>query len=135
MKVLKKQLDGGNILKFEKIHEDKRGEIYLITGAFPEGREITLFITHKGFARGGCIHKDSDEWCCVLEGKIKYFIEKRKTKIFSKGEGTHIPKNTQHYFIALSDSIVIEWGPTPEEKKQKGKWRVHVDEINKKETT
>jgi len=120
------------LLKFEKIHEDKRGEIYLITGLFPEGRELTLFITNKGYARGGCIHKDSDEQCCVLDGVIEYYVEGRSPERFHVGRGTLIPKNTQHFFIALTNSIVIEWGPKPEEKKQKGLWRVYVDEINKK---
>jgi len=123
---------GRKMLEFEKIHEDKRGEIYLVTGLFPEGRELTLFTTKKGYARGGCIHKDNDESCCVLSGVIEYYIEGRRPERFSKGRGTLIPKNHQHFFIALTDTIVVEWGATPAEKKQKGKWRKYVDEINER---
>lgn len=117
---------------FKKIYEDKRGEIYVVTGLFMEERELTLFTTRKGYSRGGCIHKDSDEWCCVLDGVIEYYVEGRSPERFHVGRGTLIPKNTQHFFIALTDSIVIEWGPTPAEKKQKGIWREYVVKINER---
>ena len=120
------------MLKFKKIHEDERGEIYVLTGLFPESREVTIFTTRKGFARGGCVHKDSDEKCCVLDGIIEYSIEGRKPERFYAGRGTLIPKNAQHFFIALTDCVVMEWGPTPKEKKQKGAWRKYVVEINRR---
>ena len=42
-----------------------------------------------------------------------------------------IPRNTPHYFIALEDSIILEWGATPEEKINKHKeFRKMVDDIN-----
>jgi quercetin dioxygenase-like cupin family protein len=120
------------MLKFERIHEDKRGEIYLITEALPQNREITLFITYRGFARGGCIHTKSGEHCTVIEGKIKYYVKGKKAEIYSKGESLYTPKNTPHYFVAITPkTIVIEWGPFPEEKKQKHpEWRKYVDKIN-----
>ena len=53
------------MLKLSKLHEDKRGEIYLITGDLKEHEEITLFTTRKGYARGGCIHNINDEYCTI----------------------------------------------------------------------
>ena len=42
------------MLKLELLHQDERGEIYLITGdSLKEHQEITLFKTNKGYARGG----------------------------------------------------------------------------------
>ena len=120
------------MLKLEKIHKDGRGEIYLIKGDLKEHEEITLFITKKGFARGGCIHKKNNEFCVVLEGTIKHVI-KDNVKILQKGESIKVPRNTPHYFVGAIDSIVLEWGATPEEKKEKHKeFRKIVDEINKR---
>ena len=120
------------MLKFEMIHEDERGEIYLITGALPEGRELTLFTTKKGFARGGCIHKESAEDCIIIKGEIQYFIEGWDPAFMSRGDTCHISSNTPHYFIALTEeTIVMEWGPKPGEKTEKyPEWRETVDGIN-----
>jgi mannose-6-phosphate isomerase-like protein (cupin superfamily) len=120
------------MIKLEKIHKDDRGEIYILLGDLKEHKEITLFSTNKDFARGGCIHKLNDEFNTVLEGKIHYFIGDNKF-ILSKGESIKIPRNTPHYFISLTDSLVVEWGCTPEEKVEKHKpFRDIVDDINKK---
>ena len=35
------------------------------------------------------------------------------------GDALKIPKGTPHYFIAIEDSTVAEWGATPEEKVEK----------------
>jgi mannose-6-phosphate isomerase-like protein (cupin superfamily) len=123
------------MIEFSKIHEDERGAIFLLTGLFPEDKEVTLFITKKGYARGGCIHRKNMEYFCVLEGIIKYKIENcfdSKPVIYSKGQGDSIGIGKQHYFTSLTDSMVIEWGATPTEKKEKGIWRKYVDKINGK---
>jgi len=124
-------------LQLHKIHEDDRGAIFLIKGDLKEHEEITLFTTKKGLARGGCIHKKNDEHCVVLEGKIIYYIgEAIKSNaglLCDKGDSVLIPKNTPHYFIAFEDSLVMEWGATPEEKLEKHKeTREIVEEINEK---
>ena len=104
----------------------------MLLGDLREHKEITIFSTKKGFARGGCIHRISGEHNTVLEGKIHYFVGDKEI-IMSKGESMTIPKNTPHYFISLTDSLVQEWGAEPEEKIEKHKeFRAIVDEINKK---
>jgi len=119
-------------MKLEKIHEDKRGEIHLVTGLLPEDRELTVFTTMYGYARGGCVHKESDEDAVVIAGSIKYFVEGRAPATLSRGDTIHIPPDTPHYFIALTpETIMIEWGPRPWEKKEKHPlWRSYVDIIN-----
>lgn len=113
------------------IHEDERGEIYLLKGsALKEHEEITIFTCKQNFARGGCIHMIHDEHCVVLEGKIEYH-NGDKTYIMRPGECITILKNTPHYFIAKTDSIVMEFGATPDEKKCKHlETRKKVDAIN-----
>lgn len=120
------------MLKLKKIHKDSRGEIYLLKGDLKEHKEITIFYTKKGFARGGCIHKINDEFNTVLEGEIHYFTGNNES-IMIKGKSIKIPRNVPHYFISLTDSLVIEWGCTLEEKIEKYKpFRNIVDDINKK---
>lgn len=125
---------GGKIMKLDKVHEDKRGKIYTLTGNdLKESEEITIFTCKKGFARGGCIHKFSDEYVCILEGCVKYFIGDEGPEIMIKGESFLIPKNTPHFFVAQVDSLVAEWGATKKEKEEKHlETRKKVDEINKK---
>lgn len=120
------------MLKLKQIHKDDRGEIYLILGNLKEYEEITLFSTNKGFARGGCIHKINDEFNVVLEGKIRYFVGEKEV-LMKAGDSLKIPRDTPHYFISLTDSLVSEWGCSPEEKIEKYKpFRDIVDNINKK---
>jgi len=119
-------------MRLEKIHEDKRGEIFLGMGLLPEDRELTLFTTKKGYARGGCVHKESGENAVVIAGSIRYFVEGRAPATLSRGDTIHIPPDTPHYFIALTpETIMMEWGPKPWEKKDRHPvWRSYVDHIN-----
>jgi len=121
-------------LKFEKIHEDNRGEIYLVLDALREGRELTLFTTRNGYARGGCIHRKSGESCVVIKGEIKYWIGDNTPIIMSRGDTCYIEAGVPHYFVALTDeTVVMEWGALPEEKKEKyPSSRFIVDIINKR---
>lgn len=134
MKKKEKLRDMTNILYVEQIHEDKRGSINLLKGpALQEHEEITIFTCKEGFARGGCIHKEHDEFCVVFEGEIIYYIEKPTIPFMKmhKGDIVKIPKNTPHYFVAKTDCIVAEWGATPEEKLDKHKeFRKIVETIN-----
>lgn len=115
-------------MQLTKIHTDERGEIWIL---LINGKEHTLLLTKPKYARGGCIHRYSDEYCVVLDGAIEYHIRGRKVKKYAKGDSLFIPRNTPHYFIALEPSFVMEWGPAPEEKKEKCKsWRKKVEKIN-----
>ena len=127
-------------MKLDKLHGDDRGEIYLLTG-FKEYPEVTMFTTKEGYARGGCIHNVHDEYCCVLEGEIEYhLIDNSGDDMFGHasfklkvGQTITIPKGTPHYFLSKTDSVVLEWGATPEEKKEKHQFmRKIVDDINGK---
>lgn len=121
------------MLEIKKIHEDDRGEIYSIVGdTLKENYEIVLLITKKGYARGGCVHPNSDEYCTVLEGSVKYWLGNELPEWLHKGMSIMIPKSTPHFFRSQRDSIIAEWGPNPEEKDIKDiKMRNTVMEINK----
>jgi len=118
------------MLNLKEIHKDYRGEIYLLEGDLKEDKEITIFSTKSGFARGGCIHRINNEHNVVLEGEIRYFIGEKEI-IMKKGDSAITPRETAHYFVSLTDSLVIEWGCIPEEKIEKYKpFRDIVDKIN-----
>jgi len=119
------------MLKLRKLHEDKRGGIYLIKGELKEHEEITLFTTKAGMSRGGCIHNLHQEFCTIIEGKVKYQVGD-EVKEYSTGDTLIIPVSTPHYFVAITDCVVMEWGASPEEKKEKYvPYRQIVDRINK----
>lgn len=121
------------MLKIKKINEDKRGKIYIITGDdLKELKEATLLITKKDFARGSCVHKEYDEHCIVLEGKVHYVINEANIDM-EKGNYELIPKSAPHYFVSLTDSVVLEFGVNPDDKGLKDeKMKKVVDEINGK---
>jgi len=101
-------------VKLEKIHEDKRGEIYCFD---INGKEFLLLSTKKGFSRGGEIH-DRNQYLIVLEGEIEvmlYDVDNKTEGIshrynpVGQGELVKIPIGTPHYMTALTDSLVLEW--------------------------
>jgi len=119
-------------MKLDTIHEDFRGKIASLTEDM-KWEEVTIFHTKKDKARGGCIHKINDEYTCVIEGSVKYFIGDEIIYL-NTGDSWVIPKDTPHYFISLTDSTILEWGATIEEKKDKHiLFREEVNSINEGE--
>ena len=117
-------------MELKKIHADIRGTIDLLLDSQMSFDEITVFHTKEGYARGGCIHPKSDEYTTVIDGWVEYTIG-NKTYRMGVGESIVIPRNTPHYFVSLTNSIVLEWGATPEEKKNKHpQFRAIVEKIN-----
>ena len=107
-------------MKLTKVHEDFRGYTYILEDENFPFPEITIFFTKAGFARGGCIHRKSDEQFKVLSGEVT-------TQGIEKG---FIPKGTPHYFISLTDSIVMEWGAGKDEQEKDPLYRTTVNTIN-----
>lgn len=122
-------------MNLELIHEDFRGRINRLVEGFKSFSEVTIFETKAGFCRGGCIHRLSDESVTVLEGEIVYVTPEGYFTL-GRGENFQIPKNTPHYFLSKTDSVVLEWGPKEEEKKEKhADFRQIVDNINHERLT
>jgi quercetin dioxygenase-like cupin family protein len=118
-------------MEFIKIHEDKRGYIYLVKDLLKDNKEFTFLEVKKGFARGGCLHSN-DENFVVVKGKIHYIVGDAE-KVVNAGEGEVIPAGKAHAFVGIEDSIVCEWGITSEEKnmdKKDAGLRARVDRIN-----
>ena len=117
-------------MKLSLIHQDNRGQILSLKSDNFYYPEVTIFETNAGFARGGCIHNLSDEFCTVVSGQVEYVIGE-ELHILSDGMSISIPKGTPHYFTSWGYSVVLEWGATIEEKGVKhAEYRQIVDRIN-----
>jgi len=114
-------------LESKLIHKDSRGTI---TCFYIDGVEYTILQTRKGFARGGCIH-NVVEHAAVLQGEVEYHIRGNAAFKVQKGDNVHVQSETPHYFVSLTDSIVLEWNAPPDQKKRKDtEWRSMVEKIN-----
>ena len=101
-------------MEFKKIHEDKRGFIYLVKDLLENKKEFTFLEIKRGFARGGCLHS-KDEYYVVVKGKVKVICGNDEKEVSAGGSGL-FPAFQPHAFIAIEDSIVSEWGITTDEK-------------------
>lgn len=104
-------------MKIKEISSDDRRVIHLIENIAGD-REFTIIHLKKGKAIGGCIHK-ADEHFFVVSGKVFAILDINGNFLkFLKSEGDSglILKGQGHAFHALEDSILIEFGPTKEEK-------------------
>jgi mannose-6-phosphate isomerase-like protein (cupin superfamily) len=118
-------------MELKKIHEDERGFIYLVKDLLEDSKEFTFLEIKKGFARGGCLHSN-DENFLIVKGKVRC-ITGEQERILDAGESGTFPAKVPHAFIALEDSIVSEFGITTEEKEKDvkdPKLRQIIDKIN-----
>lgn len=119
-------------MKLKEIYEDKRGTINILTG-FRKLEEVAIFQTLENYARGGCIHYLNDEYIVVIEGTIAVVLNDDEAKMLSSGDSMLIRKATPHYFLAMTDCVVMEWGATSAEKEDKHiPTRKIVEDINAK---
>jgi uncharacterized cupin superfamily protein len=118
-------------MKLDLIHTDIRGSISTVTGLkkFPE---LVIVETKEGFARGGCVHTE-DEFCTVVEGRIVLYFG-TCCEVVIPGNTVKIKANTPHYFISITDSVVMEWGPSPKFNEKNIKMRAIVDKINREKS-
>lgn len=119
-------------MELKKINNDARGYIETLIGDFTNLEEVTIFRTKANKARGGCLHPESKEMLIVLEGTIQYIYgEDSTTILLGPNDYFILPPNSPHFFISLTDSIVMEWGPSKKEKQEKYlPFRKIVDKIN-----
>jgi quercetin dioxygenase-like cupin family protein len=97
-------------LKFEKEIKDVRGNILFCKH---ENVSINIVEIKKGYARGGHYHK-YDQMHFIISGKIEYFEKNIKTtketrKIIEGSNPILIPANTAHMFIALEETLFLEY--------------------------
>lgn len=115
--------------EMKKIFEDKRGEMYAIP--LTDNKDILIYTTNKGYARGGGYHMRDDEFFIVIKGTVNFLIGERWATYREGGSGV-VPKNYPHMMIAEEDCIMMEWGADREDKNHyHNDYRKHVESLNK----
>lgn len=115
------------MLELNKIHEDNRGEIYVIDIGC---REILLYFTKKGAKRGGHFH-ELREYGVVLEGKLErrlMFGDNEEVDILLEGELRVTPPIIPHLVKALTDCWLLEWHGYPTNRVTYEPYRKLVEE-------
>lgn len=119
-------------MKLTDINTDSRGFIKTLVGDLESTPEVTVFKTRAGMARGGCIHSKSAEHLVVIEGIITYICgEEHLSRTLTAGQSITIEAGIPHYYISMTNSVVMEWGPQLDEKQEKHeRFRKIVLDIN-----
>lgn len=119
-------------LKINKVSEDERRTINVISNLLEDGREFSIIQLKKGKAIGGCFHKEK-EFFLVLKGRVFTKIGDSE-QINSVGYCNAIVAGMPHLFQAIGeDAIVVEWGIKTVDKltdKKDIKLKELVDKIN-----
>ena len=123
-------------MQVTRVHNDERGSITSLTG-LTQCPEIVFVKTNKGYARGGCVH-ETDETVLVIEGSIILTCDFSTPKRINQqwlqmdaGDPSMIvPANVPHYFQALEDCLVMEYGPDNEYTQKDSRMRNTVEKIN-----
>lgn len=106
------------MIEFKEVHSDERRTIF-VNNTLLKDKEISIIKLKKGKAIGGCLH-NKDEYYCILSGCVMV-MNGVENIISMDGDSGIFRENTPHAFIAEEDSIIIEWGISPEDKKNNPK--------------
>ena len=119
-------------MKLKVVSEDERGKITIVDGMLPDNKEFTILTIKKGKARGGCIHKDHHEYFTVIKGRMNVYIGNGQ-ELYCQGMSGSIGKSEAHAFVAIDDTVVIEWGvPKSDKDNYDPEMRAMVNKINSK---
>ena len=83
------------------------------------GKEISIIKLNKDKAIGGCMH-DSEEYWTILDGCVGFLME-LSTRWHYRLMQEHFLNKIPHAFFAEEDSIIIEYGLCPKDKKDSPK--------------
>jgi len=95
--------------------EEERGEFVQIAYQ-EEMRHLAIFEIKKGFSRGNHYHEKKEEIFYIFDGKIRLILMdmdtlQKEEKILEKGDKIRLKPRCGHIFIALEDTLVVEYSP------------------------
>jgi dTDP-4-dehydrorhamnose 3,5-epimerase-like enzyme len=95
--------------------EEERGEFVQIAYQ-EEMRHLAIFEIKKGFSRGNHYHEKKEEIFYIFDGKIKSILMdmdtlQKEEKILEKGDKIRLKPRCGHIFIAMEDTLVVEYSP------------------------
>jgi dTDP-4-dehydrorhamnose 3,5-epimerase-like enzyme len=95
--------------------DEERGEFVQV--AFREEiHHLAVFEIRKGFSRGSHYHEKKEEIFYIFTGKVRaVFMDmdtlQKEEKILEKGDRIRIKPRCGHTFLALEDTLVVEYSP------------------------
>jgi len=95
--------------------EEERGEFVQIAYQ-EEMRHLAIFEIKKGFSRGNHYHEKKEEIFYIFDGKIRLILMdmdtlQKEEKILEKGDKIRLKPRCGHIFIAMEDTLVVEYSP------------------------
>jgi mannose-6-phosphate isomerase-like protein (cupin superfamily) len=112
---------------FEDIHSDERRSIEANTSLL-SGKEISIIKLNKKKAIGGCLHHENEYWA-VISGEV-IVSTGPENKVAFPGDAGIFPADVPHAFYALQEAIIMEWGISPEDKKDSPKDPEMLNRVN-----
>jgi len=114
-KIMIERLPNTREIPGAKRWEEERGEFVQIAYQ-EEMRHLAMFEIRKGFFRGNHYHEKKEEIFYIFEGKIRaIFMDmdtlQKEEKILEKGDKIRFKPRCGHIFIALEDTLVVEYSP------------------------
>ena len=81
-----------------------------------EMRHLAAFEIKKGFSRGNHYHEKKEEIFYIFAGRIRaIFLDmdrmEREERVLEKGDRLRLKPRCGHIFIALEDTLVVEYSP------------------------
>ncbi len=95
--------------------EEERGAFVQIAYR-EEMHHLVIFEIKKGFFRGNHYHESKEEIFYLFQGEIKAGFEdmdtnQREEKILLRGDKIRVRPRCGHVFVALEDTLIIEYSP------------------------
>ena len=95
--------------------QEERGEFVQVAYR-EEMRHLAVFEIRKGFSRGSHYHEKKEEIFYIFDGRIRaIFMDmdtlQKEEKILEKGDRLRIKPRCGHIFLAIEDTLVVEYSP------------------------
>jgi dTDP-4-dehydrorhamnose 3,5-epimerase-like enzyme len=95
--------------------DEERGE-FIQVAYQEEMRHLALFEIRRGFFRGSHYHEKKEEVFYVFQGKMRAVFldmdnQEKEEALLEKGDKIRIKPRCGHIFMALEDTLVVEYSP------------------------
>ena len=140
----KERKQGGKKMEDEKrfkyMGANRRGKVWAFQLSEDPTDELLIFFTPKGAVRGGDMH-DHRQYNLVIRGQVKFFerfgpdmevpkagtISGQKETFLKEGQFGVFEPGIPHWFVALTDCIMLEFFELPRTKKGYAEYRDIID--------
>ena len=95
--------------------DEERGEFVQVAYG-EEIRHLAVFEIRKGYSRGSHYHEKKEEIFYIFTGRVRVVLMDMDTlqkgeAVLEKGDRMKIKPRCGHTFLALEDTIVVEYSP------------------------